>query len=40
MTVKATENCVKSLIAKVINAADIVVLNSTVTLDTVYFAKS
>jgi len=36
MTVKATENCIKSLIANAMNTADIVVLNSTVTLDTVY----
>ena len=36
MTVKATENCVKSLMAKGINATTIVVLTPTVTLDTVY----
>jgi len=35
MTVKATENCVKNLMAKGINVADIVVLNPTITLDTV-----
>jgi len=36
MLVKAIENCVESLMAKDINAADIVVLNPIVTLDTVY----
>jgi len=40
MLVKATENCVESLMAKGINAADIVVLNPTVTLDTVYLQSS
>jgi len=36
MSVKATENCVESLKAKGINAASIVVLTPTVTLDTVH----
>jgi len=36
MTVKATENCVKSLMAKGINADSIVVLTPTVFLDTAY----
>jgi len=36
MTVKATENCVKSLMAKGINATSIVVLTPTVTLDNVH----
>jgi len=36
MSVKATENCVESLMAKGINAASIVVLTPTGTLDTVY----
>jgi len=36
MSVKTTENCVESLMAKGINAASIVVLTPTVTLDTVY----
>jgi len=40
MLVKATENCVERLMAKGINAADIVVLNPTVTLDTVYLQNS
>jgi len=35
MTVKATENCVESLMVKGIKAVDIVVQNPTVTLDTV-----
>jgi len=35
MSVKATENCVESLMAKGINATSIVVLTLTVTLDTV-----
>ena len=35
MTVKATENCVKSLMAEGINTTSIVVFNPTVTLDTV-----
>ena len=35
MTVKATENCIESLMAKGIKAVDIVVQNPTVTLDTV-----
>jgi len=35
MTVKATENCVESLVAKGVKAGDIVVQNPTVTLDTV-----
>jgi len=37
MTVKATENCIERLMAKGINAADIVVRNPTVILDTVYW---
>jgi len=40
MLVKATENCVESLMTKGINAADIVILNPTVTLDTVYLQSS
>ena len=40
MLVKATENCVESLMSKGIKAADIVVLNPTVTLDTVYLQSS
>jgi len=40
MLVKATENCVESSMAKGINAADIAVLNPTVTLDTVYLQSS
>ena len=35
MSVKATENCVESLMAKGVKAVDIVVQNPTVTLDTV-----
>jgi len=35
MSIKATENCVESLMTKGINAASIVVLTPTVTLDTV-----
>ena len=36
MLVKATQNCVKSLMAKGINTTNIVVLTPTVTLDTFY----
>jgi len=39
MTVKATENCVESLMTKGIKATDIAVLNLTVTLDTIYWRK-
>jgi len=37
MSIKATENCIESLMAKGIKAADIAVLNPTVTLDTAYW---
>ena len=40
MTVKATENCVKSLMAKGINVDSIVVLTPTVFLDTAYLQSS
>jgi len=40
MTVKATENCVKSLMAKGINADSIVVLTPTVFLDIAYLQSS
>jgi len=36
MSIKATKNCIKSLVAKGVHASDIVVLTPTVTLDTVH----
>ena len=36
MSIKTTKNCIKSLVAKGVDASDIVVLTSTVTLETVH----